>query len=112
MVQKNSSSFSFKLGRSALLMAVLMGTSTLASASGSFGPSSGNNSQNSYNLGKRIYHTKVACDTCPLPSGRLDKQGAMTVVDQLNSNNAVIGALSKKERKAVAVYLKKRHKLN
>lgn len=111
MAHENRSNFSLRVGRSALLIAALVGTSSLAQASGSFGPSTSSNSQNPYNLGKRVYHTKLACNTCPLASNRLDKKGAMMVVDQLNSNKAVMNALSKRERKAVAVYLKKRHKL-
>ncbi len=112
MMKRNNKSSSIKIGRSALLIATLIGSSGLANASGSFGPGVSNSSQNSYNLGKRVYHAKLACDTCLLANDRLDKKGAMMVVDRLNSDKAVMNSLSEKERKAVTIYLKKRHKLN
>lgn len=102
------------LKRSAALMGItLLGAtalSPLASASGSFGPSAGSNAQNPYNFGKRVYHKKVACQSCVLPSKSLNKNGAMMVVDKLKSDKNVMGKLSKRERSAVAHYLKKRYK--
>jgi len=99
-------------GSSALLIAALIGCSALASASGSFGPSAGSSVQNPYNMGKRIYHKKVACDTCPLASDSLNKNEAMVVIDQLSTSKEIMNAFTKRERSAVIYYLKKRHKLS
>lgn len=104
-----------KSGRAALAFALLLSASTLASvshASGSFGPSATGSFQNTYNLGKRVYFKKLACDTCPLASDSLDKKQAMMVIEQLNDSKEVMKLLSNKERSAVIHYLKKRHKIS
>lgn len=122
MAHTSHSNIALKIGRSALLVAALVGTGTLAHASGSYGggysssPSSSsyNNSakaQERYNLGKRIYRTKLTCDTCPMADVAQDRAGAKHVVKQLKKDKDLKEALSKRERKAVAAYLKKRYKL-
>lgn len=111
---KNTKSY-LRKGSSALLLAALLGSSALApmaSASGSFGPSAGSSVQNPYNLGKRIYHKKVACETCPLASDSLNKKEAMMMIDQLRGSKEIMSTLTKRERSAVIYYLTKRHKLS
>lgn len=98
----------------AVIMAAILGATALspvANASGSFGPSVGSNAQNPYNLGKHIYHKKLACSSCVLPAKKLDKESAMTVIDKLKSDKKVRSELSKRDRKAVAHYLKKRYRI-
>lgn len=107
-----SSLTSGKLGLIAATTLVAATTfSSIASASGSFGPSYGANAQNPYNLGKSIYHKKLTCSSCVLSELPAGKDGAMMALDKLKTDKQVMSKLNAKQRKAVRHYLSKRYKL-
>ena len=110
----------FNIKTLAMLLA-LTGTGMFVmtvNASGSFNPSASVNYrkalrlQINYNDGKRVFHRKIACDTCPLPSNGLNKNTAGEVIQLLNSRADLMKLLSNKERTSAVYYLKKRHKLS
>ena len=109
-IRKAQSIRKFSLLLAALFAASLL--SVAASASGSFGPSNGSGLQGPYNLGKQVYHKKIACDSCPLPSKKLTMESANKVIQKLNTRKDLMELLKAKERKAAIYYLKKRHKLS
>lgn len=91
---------------------IVCGISITANASGSFRPSNTADLQKPYNLGKRIFHKKIACDSCPLPIEKLDKERAKEIIQQLNTRRDLIDLLQPREREAAIYYLKKRHKIS
>ena len=107
--------FNLEISKSALVAAAILGASVLAAnvqASGYHSSSGKSGLQSPYNMGKQVFYKKVACDSCPLPGKNLDKQGAMSAIDQLNSNEMLMQKLSGKERQAATYYLQKRHKIS
>jgi hypothetical protein len=100
-----------KLKIARLLMMIASGISLAvplsASASGSEGgPASQSNETALYNKGKGVYADKVGCSGCPLAGKTLD---VMLAKDLLAGNPKV--ALNAAEQEALAVYLKRRFKL-
>ena len=80
-------------------------------ASGSFSPSSNNGSQQAYNLGKKVFHKKLACKKCVLPKKKLSKEEAQHLINNLEVREEFTSILSPKESEATKVYLVKRYKL-
>jgi hypothetical protein len=68
----------------------------------------GGGSNTSYNAGKLIYSTKLACDGCPFAGQSPDA----AQLERLASDPAVANALTPSERELAADYLKRRLKLN
>lgn len=81
-------------------------------ASGTFSAGSNNNSQNAYNLGKKVFHKKLACKTCILPKKKLNQEEAQQLVSNLGTKDEFLKTLSKEELEATIIYLSKRYKLN
>ncbi len=94
-------------GVAVLVAGVAMGFSSLVAASGTeSGPSAQSNETQLYNTGKGVYSDKLGCSNCPLAGKSLD---AMLAKDILAGNPKV--ALNGNEQEALAVYLKRRFKL-
>jgi hypothetical protein len=88
-------------------VAVLAMASSLAMASGSDGGSSAQTGDAAaYNMGKRVYATKLACSGCPMAGKELDAAAAK----QLLSTKPAV-QMSADEEQALGVYLKRRFKL-
>lgn len=87
-----------------VLITLLSLSATTVSASVNIAPPSLNDP---YHLGKVTYHKKLACGTCPLAETTLDSKTAMEFIPTLNTDEELIALLSKKERAAVAFYLKR-----
>jgi len=92
----------------AVILASAMATSV--SASGSFAPGSVG-PQGKYNVGKVVFHKKISCSACPLPSKRLDKASASDLIKSLQSDSTENVYLKSSEKKAVIYYLKKRYRV-
>lgn len=88
--------------------ALLLSTSVMAS--GSFGGGGGVGLQNTYNLGKAVFHKKMVCDDCPVKSSRLDSKGAKELINRLMADESFAQQVTGKNRQAVIVYLKRRYK--
>lgn len=59
-----------------------------------------------YYLGQLTYHKKLACGTCPLSKKTLDAEAAKDFIKSLETDKQFTELLSKKERSAVAFYVK------
>lgn len=59
-----------------------------------------------YNLGKRVFAVKIACDSCPKPGLDLNKSSAQNLLHNTPDAN-----LTADEKEALSVYLKRRFKL-
>ncbi len=97
MKQKNMLKFSL-----AALMLCAMSLPSFASGSDALGAGQTGDSAE-YNFGKRIYATKIACDSCPMAGKALDKEMAQNILMK--------GAgveLTEKEKNALTVYVKRR----
>jgi hypothetical protein len=77
-----------------------------ALASGTAAAGGGGNT--SYNAGKLVYATKLACDGCPFAG----QSPSAAQLERLESDPAVANALTPSERELVAGYLERRLKLN
>lgn len=88
--------------------ALLLSTSVMAS--GSFGGGGGVGLQNTYNLGKAVFHKKMVCDDCAVKSSKLDSMGAKELINKLMADKQFAQNVKGKNRKAVIVYLKRRYK--
>jgi hypothetical protein len=63
---------------------------------------------NSYNIGKTVFASKVACDRCPFAGRGQAKDDARALIGELASAKD----LTERERDAVIAYLKRRHRLS
>jgi hypothetical protein len=90
-----------------LLGAALLVTQTIH-ASGTIGSSAPRGEKREYASGKKIYLTKISCDTCAMPGGVTDMAGAKALLNKLDGDFA---GLSDKEKTRVMAYLKRRFKL-
>ena len=88
--------------------ALLLSTSVMAS--GSFGGGGGVGLQNTYNLGKAIFHKRMVCDDCAIKSSKLDSMGAKEIINKLMADEQFAQQVTGKNRQAVIVYLKRRYK--
>ena len=59
-----------------------------------------------YYLGQLTYHKKLACGTCPLSKTTLDAEAAKDFIESLETDKQFAELLTKKERSAVAFYVK------
>jgi hypothetical protein len=91
----------------ALLGAALLVTQTIH-ASGTIGGSAPRGEKREYASGKKIYMTKIACESCAMPGGVTDMTGAKELLGKLEGDFA---GLSEKEKSRVMAYLKRRFKL-
>lgn len=67
---------------------------------------------NPYLIGKHTYHSKLACDGCPLAGTILDAQAATALIPRLESEKQFQDILTSEEREAVSIYLKTLFRLN
>ncbi len=89
------------------LAACLALAAGLALASGSDGGGTAETGRTAiYNMGKRVYATKLACDTCSMAGKRLDAAAARELFAKPPGVT-----LADEESKALEFYLKRRFKL-
>ncbi len=98
----------FLLILTSISAALLLSTSVMAS--GSFGGPAGIGLHNSYNLGKSLYHRKIACERCPASSKKLDVLGARELINKLNTDEFFVKGLKGLKRQSVIIYLSRRYK--
>ncbi|MCG8611840.1 MAG: hypothetical protein MI864_15030 [Pseudomonadales bacterium] len=92
-------------------LAIMLGCTLLSSglqASGSFSGGSASGLQNTYTLGKSVFHRKLVCSSCPLAGQELNRDSANKLIHQVEDSASVQQVLSGKERKAVIHYIQKR----
>ncbi len=95
-----------KLFRTSLFLITSLASSlALASGSDAVGHAQTGDKAN-YNLGKRVFAVKIACDSCSMPGFDLNKSSAQDLLDKLSEAN-----LLEQEQEALSVYLKRRFKL-
>ncbi len=66
---------------------------------------------NQYELGKKTFQNKLACDQCPLTSIEVNQQTARELLPKLRRRGELGKLLNWSERFNVKVYLKKRYNL-
>ncbi len=59
-----------------------------------------------YNLGKRVYAVKIACESCPMAGKKLNKDTAKIMLMSDSKTD-----LTTSEEKALTIYLKRRFRL-
>lgn len=96
---------SFKIAM--LMIGSIVGSVALASGSISL-PSGGD--QQAYNLGKKVVHQKITCETCPMADMELNEMSAKKIAKKVASSEGDLG-LSAAEGKAAVAYLMKRFDL-
>ncbi|HAG94383.1 MAG: hypothetical protein CMK83_13525 [Pseudomonadales bacterium] len=95
-----------KLSHCALILFMSMASSlALASGSDAVGHAQTGDKAN-YNLGKRVFAVKIACESCSMPGFDLNKSSAQELLQKLPQAD-----LTSREQEAVSVYLKRRFKL-
>lgn len=92
------------IAASALLSASI--GAVLASGSDNIGSSAQNGEARLYNQGKGVVARQITCDSCPMAGKALDKSSAMELI-----NGKIAPNLSREDKAAVDVYLKRRFKL-
>lgn len=60
----------------------------------------------SYNQGKRVYATQLACEACPMAGQDLNTRSALNLLAKLPESQ-----LKENDKEALSVYLKRRFKL-
>ena len=99
-----------------LASTVLLSSCTLlganAIASGSFGGGSSFSGHDSYNLGKSVFHKKLACADCPANGIKMNQLSATELINSLKMDPEFASDLSDKNRKAAIKYLSRRFKIN
>ena len=76
-------------------------------ASGSISLSSGGHHQ-LYNLGKKVFHQKLACESCDLSKMMTEIDSTNELLEKIQAQD-VFKNLETKEQKAVVAYVKKRY---
>ncbi|MDD2725564.1 MAG: hypothetical protein PHH59_16295 [Methylovulum sp.] len=94
------------------VLAIGWAAASSALASGSYSISGGDQANQTYHLGKSAFYHKLACSSCPLAGQDIDEAKAAELVAQLAKASELAQKLSETERGAVAVYLKRRYKLD
>ena len=92
-------------------LSILFILSTPIQASGTFSPSNNGGSKQSYHLGKKVFHKKLACKDCLLPKKSLSKDEARQLIQNIDTREEITSILNAKEREATKIYLTKRYKL-
>ena len=78
----------------------------------SFGSGSdGGDFDSAYEMGKTVFKKKLHCDDCPLAGEKLDKKTAGQLRKQILGGEEVGADLTKRDRKLVSHFLKKRYRL-
>ena len=85
-------------------LAITLGASQPAFASGSDSFSSTSNATGRYNAGKRVFSEKMSCDACVFAGKSIDKEMAQKIVNDPQTTKA----LEADEREMVVAYAKKR----
>lgn len=78
----------------------------------SFGSGSeGGDFDSAYEIGKTVFKKKLHCDDCPLAGEKLDKKTARELHKQISGGEDIGADLTKRDRKVVSHFLKKRYRL-
>ncbi len=96
-----------KFFTSCILVFSLISVNAFASG-GSYTGTKNNYYQDKYDLGKRVFETKLLCAGCPLEGTEISASNFDTIAPKLKKGGELDEVLSKKERKAAKYYLKKR----
>lgn len=92
------------LGSSAVAVALSLGLSHVALASGSDSFSTTSNATGMYNAGKRVFAEKLNCDGCMFAGKSIDKEVAMKIVSDPKATASLDGG----EKELVVAYAKRR----
>ena len=97
--------------RTLIILIALIGTTHLASASGSYSTGGGGDANQAYNLGKSAVYRKLVCSSCPLAGQEIDAAKAAEIIQMLTDKLELTAKLSESEFEGVLVYLKRRYDL-
>lgn len=95
--------------RELTLVVMMASVSAGAIASGSFSGGSGVGIQNSYNLGKSVFHKKLVCSSCVMAGQKVQAQDAKNIINKLKTDGAFLSDVKGRKRTALITYLKKRY---
>ena len=99
------------LYRSLIFLIMLIGSTQLAFASGSYSTGGGGDANQAYNLGKAAVYKKLVCSSCPLAGQEIDTAKAAEIIQMLTDKPEITEKLSESEFEGVLVYLKRRYDL-
>lgn len=71
-----------------------------------------NDENDPYLIGKHTYHSKLACEGCPLADVVINADKAREIIPRLENDREFTDILNEDERRAVSHYLKTLFRLN
>ena len=94
-----------------MLKAVIIASAMLVGSASYGSGSSGSGSDSDYDLGKRVFQKKLACQSCPAGGQKINKESAAQWLEKMSSGQDIGANLSSRERRLVAHFLEERFKL-
>lgn len=84
------------------------GSGGSSGGSGGSGGGGGGDGFRSYDIGKKVFHEKIVCASCPYADVVLDKTSAKAIFPELKRRGEIGKELTYRERRSARYYLKKR----